>query len=627
MSQQNHNLGAFFQKAKSEPAVVSDHEIDRLLDQADKHGRLSDSDVSTTPTESRIHSNTKRRRHIMTSIAAMIAAGIVGASAYIVGTDATPEQPRHNNINAPLAIEAPMPEQMPLTRTPIVGLVSPATVPAAAPEHSHHAALGNQEAPAGKKGDGNDNANDDQSIEEKLSQELQRFVESYWLEKINGYRNRIDRMLPPSTVDELNRLRVRYALLDNSDSPFNFGMASQTSVMGEGHGSFSLGAKFSNGSDSDDTFSWVEETDEESSGKPKELKVKLSMGNSSGESDDAEGKERTVVVSRKVTTNSETDDIDSSIERKEDVDIRVSVVNDQDRSLGDTETKNGKRIMITQNDDQDMMVNIFEDEDVTVDGDENKRVIIRREMTDEGDDGAEMELELDKLDMKPMIGMLRMAIAADESESSRIMVQTWDIAERNRVDLDALKETIFNDLETFNSELRGKITAFVDNHRSEMPEDVAEMLTTKINHASEVLSTDESIGKALAPLYEVIVEPMILLYNGSDINGMISSAIAEPVAGVSLDANTTLKQSYPNPASNEATIEYSLREPSSATALRLFDSKGSEVRSIELGSQGPGTHSATLNVGDLPAGMYLYHLTVDAPAGEQVYSKTLQVAR
>src|SRR5690606_16576064 len=101
----------------------------------------------------------------------------------------------------------------------------------------------------------------------------------------------------------------------------------------------------------------------------------------------------------------------------------------------------------------------------------------------------------------------------------------------------------------------------------------------------------------------------------------------EPVAGITLEANSTLKQSYPNPAAGRATIDFTLQETSPATTLRLFDATGSEVRRIDLGSVGAGDHSAQLDVADLQTGTYLYHLTIQTSDGEQVFSKKMQVVR
>jgi hypothetical protein len=238
----------------------------------------------------------------------------------------------------------------------------------------------------------------------------------------------------------------------------------------------------------------------------------------------------------------------------------------------------------------------------------------------------EVAKDLQSFDMGSIMGMLKMAIRSDESESSRILVAAWDIADNHRAELDGLKATVISDVTAFTALLREKMSDLVAKHGDELPEEMRSMMTDKLED-DELTNPASNLIKSMEPVYDVIIEPMLLLYNGSDINGVLTSAIAEPVAGITLEANSTLKQSYPNPASTEATIEYTLQEPSTSTVLRLFDAQGGEVKSVNLGPQPDGRHQTTIDVKDLPPGTYLYHLTVGTPRGEQVFSKTMRIAR
>jgi endo-1,4-beta-xylanase len=62
--------------------------------------------------------------------------------------------------------------------------------------------------------------------------------------------------------------------------------------------------------------------------------------------------------------------------------------------------------------------------------------------------------------------------------------------------------------------------------------------------------------------------------------------------------------SFPNPFSDETKLEYSIKE-SAFVNIRIFDSKGSLIRSISHKQQIPGTHHVVLGGDELDPGMYL----------------------
>ncbi len=680
MSQQNSQLDAFFKKAKSESPVFSDNEINRLLDEVDLHGQQSNSTTQTPRTDLGASQTIRKQRIIMSSIAAILLGGLISAGALFFNPG-TSEQPLSNNQPSPAIAELAAPMQ-----------TSPAALPEKPKENTAEIGLpvtdnslnekGKNEQPVdipqGGKEDNEDGKNENQiTVEEELSQELQHFVESYWLNKINGYKNQIDRMLDPASRDELDRLRVRYALAEDSDSPFNLGMKSKMRVSSNGSKSFTMNTEFSNNTTTDEESLWVESSDA-SDGKDMEFDIEaFDMHVNDGAMSDDDGKDvkfgqriKTIVVN-----GEEMDDADLSklleeqgitlgegedvvimkesdgegknsisvkIRRTQDVNADVDISVDKDvvadsdvtvhrnvtvQRKVSTDKDGNQRVFIRENtndNNTEVMLDIDEDVDFAEGKNSRQRIVIKKGM---GESSPEMNWQMENFDMKPIVGMLKATISADKSEASQIIVSAWNIAEDNRAELDALKATIFEDLTVFNRELQDRIADFVASHRDEMPAELAELLTEKANVVDKAFPAEGTMIKTIEPLYEVIIEPMILLYNGSDINGMLSSAIAEPVAGVSLEANTTLKQSYPNPATSEATIEYTLQQASTGTVLRVFDAKGSQVKHVNLGAQSVGTHSTVVSVADLPGGTYLYHLTTTTPQGEQVFSKAMQVVR
>ena len=642
MSQHNSHLDAFFQKAHSEPPVFSDKEIDALLDSADLHGRQSDTNPQHTRTDMLASThNRKKRTIIMSSIAALLLGGLVSVGALYINSDAS-DQPLNTTNSTTVSNTTTQPE-IAAAPSQAAGLT---TMPVKAELNGRDQDRKNIVIPDNEK-DGNDK---EITVEEELSKELQQFVENYWLEKINTYKNRIDRMLDPASRAELDRLRVRYALLDNSDSPFNFGMQSSAMTSSDGR-KVMIGARLQSRLNSED----LTETPDEADINEDMKSFNMAQFDFDVNAEDESGQNKVMFAQKNRIMVSDGEDLD--------MDELKAMLKEQGI---DIDEENGEiHVLQSAEGNGKMSISIEADEDIIGEQNTDSRTerVVRQQVTinrkhsvedgeskiiikstspesevqtmsskphvvlmhkDEAEYSDRMAWRMDDMDMSPIVGMLRMAISSDKSESSQIIVATWDLAEQHRAELDDLKAIIFEDLTSFKKELHQRLSDFAAAHNSEKTEKLQEMLA---DGNDSPFSEDGDLVKTLAPLYNVIAEPMILLYNGSDINGMLSSAIAEPVAGVSLEANTTLKQSYPNPATSEATIEYTLPAQSSATVLRLFDSKGSEVKRIDLGAQNAGNHSTMLNVADLPAGTYLYHLTTGTARGEQVYSKTMQVTR
>lgn len=68
-----------------------------------------------------------------------------------------------------------------------------------------------------------------------------------------------------------------------------------------------------------------------------------------------------------------------------------------------------------------------------------------------------------------------------------------------------------------------------------------------------------------------------------------------------------LVQNYPNPFNSITTIEYNLYS-ASAVRLRVHDIQGKKVLEIDNGFQQPGNYKVSVDMGELPSGIYLYKI-------------------
>lgn len=65
---------------------------------------------------------------------------------------------------------------------------------------------------------------------------------------------------------------------------------------------------------------------------------------------------------------------------------------------------------------------------------------------------------------------------------------------------------------------------------------------------------------------------------------------------------------YPNPAVNNVTVEYTLEKNSSGVSLTVLDAKGQKVLENKFNDQAAGTYSVKLDASNLAAGTYFYQL-------------------
>lgn len=195
-----------------------------------------------------------------------------------------------------------------------------------------------------------------------------------------------------------------------------------------------------------------------------------------------------------------------------------------------------------------------------------------------------------------------------------------------RQELDGVGVDVMDDLSSFIDILGERIRGF----QKEQPEVAARSGVASrlmVIDLWKKMGAEKSDENALLAVYPIAVEPMILLYGGTDPGALFdrmgeSSGIS---TGVTLPENSVLRQNVPNPASSATNITWRLAEPSSAATLRLFDSRGDLQGTYDLGALPAGEHGFDLDVSSLASGSYLYHLTVRTGSGDRVYVKAMQV--
>ncbi|MEM1097051.1 MAG: carbohydrate-binding protein, partial [Bacteroidota bacterium] len=89
-----------------------------------------------------------------------------------------------------------------------------------------------------------------------------------------------------------------------------------------------------------------------------------------------------------------------------------------------------------------------------------------------------------------------------------------------------------------------------------------------------------------------------------------SMSIVNTEDGSELPNEVTLDAAYPNPFRDQTQIRYELPVPGPVT-LDVFDPLGRKVRTLVEGTVEAGTHTVTLNAGDLASGTYVYRLKTE----------------
>lgn len=212
-----------------------------------------------------------------------------------------------------------------------------------------------------------------------------------------------------------------------------------------------------------------------------------------------------------------------------------------------------------------------------------------------------------------------------------------ELGTRNQDVLEALKQNIVTDVVSFMDNVSAGTQKFVEQNRTAMIQekgtDAPDQAVNGVAKVAAELRTEKG-RKGIRSAYDGALEPIVLLYNGADLAELLNQVtpfapLPREVAqtGISMPENAVLKQNVPNPASASTTITYNLPEPATEVTLRIYSTSGAELAKFREGAQAAGTHQRVVDVGNMPPGSYLYHLTVLTARGEQVYSKAMQVVR
>ena len=103
-------------------------------------------------------------------------------------------------------------------------------------------------------------------------------------------------------------------------------------------------------------------------------------------------------------------------------------------------------------------------------------------------------------------------------------------------------------------------------------------------------------------------------------NVQASSAAKQKISAVS--QNAWLQQNHPNPTASSTTIKYFIPDQTVSASIKITNTSGQELKSINLSAKNSGQVSVATN--NLSAGVYLYSLIVD---GKTTDTKTMVIAR
>lgn len=203
---------------------------------------------------------------------------------------------------------------------------------------------------------------------------------------------------------------------------------------------------------------------------------------------------------------------------------------------------------------------------------------------------------------------------------------------RYRPDMDRLSTDVLDDIVVFAGDMADRADRFVDANRVafESNPDASGMLERRgdLSVAVEKLRSDKG-RQGLASIYAFAIEPIVMLYDGTDLKTLLTGAMPSgvTVGGMEIPEASALQQNVPNPASTTTSIHYTLSTPSAATALQIFNSNGELVASYDLGSRDAGEYDVAVDVTRFPSGSFVYRLTHSTAKGPRVYSKVMQVVR
>ena len=217
------------------------------------------------------------------------------------------------------------------------------------------------------------------------------------------------------------------------------------------------------------------------------------------------------------------------------------------------------------------------------------------------------------------------------NETMELFMAAKEIAARYRGDLDGIGTSVNDDFAGYLSFFAEQTERFkgVDGSAIAAHPNAKKLAAgrARLEEQAAKIRTEKS-RREFSMIYSFAIEPIVLLYNGVDLNRLLSGIPgSSQISGITLPEMSALKQNFPNPASSSTTILYILGEASSSTVIRLFDARGDLVGTYDQGARPAGNHEIEIDVSKLPSGAYLYHLTVQTEKGPRVYSRTMQVVQ
>jgi hypothetical protein len=158
-----------------------------------------------------------------------------------------------------------------------------------------------------------------------------------------------------------------------------------------------------------------------------------------------------------------------------------------------------------------------------------------------------------------------------------------------------------------------------DNVHDNQPTWVAE--NNNVGRVPVFMFKQQTIRKENDTLTLINIDTTTVIYEGVDNYGVIYAAtygrgimrldeFQKPVGifnpGSDL-GNVPEFKVYPNPATEQARVEFTLETPSKVN-LYMYDLTGSTVKSIDIGHLATGKHEVNLQVGSLPVGTYILRI-------------------
>lgn len=232
---------------------------------------------------------------------------------------------------------------------------------------------------------------------------------------------------------------------------------------------------------------------------------------------------------------------------------------------------------------------------------------------------------------KPKTGDPVATIDKISEMAETFFVAKW-IARRYRPEFTQIRETLVDDIGRFANEVVATRDRLMKKYAAELKGDSkSQSMLKEINKEDidKALSELRAPGKESGMIMQLVIDPIIMLYNGQNLQSLLKEidVLPKDVTAMASAGSEVLKANTPNPASKGTTVSYTLAEPSSATTLRLYNSTGELVGTYDQGPRPAGDNSVEVDVSNLAAGTYIYHLTVGTPNGERVYSRAMQVVR